>query len=74
MVEEIERNFEIFVITNRYKDIFDDFIDSLDIKSPSILSSINKRLYNITLDFEDKLIKTRFKFYDNISDKSKWQK
>lgn len=71
MVEKIERNFEIFTITNKYKNTFNDFFNSLDIKSLSILSSINKKLYNITLDFEDKLIKTRFKFYDNISNKSK---
>lgn len=61
-------------MTNRYKDTFDNFINSLDIKSLSILNLINKKLYNITSDFEDKLIKTRSKFNNNISDKLKQQK
>lgn len=44
MIEERKKNFEIVVISNRYKDTLDDFIDSSNLKSP--LRPVDKRLRN----------------------------
>lgn len=50
-----KENSNIITILNKYKNTFDDFIDSLDIKFLDQLGPINKRLHNIS-SFEDSLI------------------
>lgn len=48
---EVEKNSQIFIIYNRYKNIFNNFIDSLNIKSLSMPNPINKNWGNITPGF-----------------------
>lgn len=71
MIRKIKKNFEIFTIYNKYKNKLTNFIDNLNIKSLNMPNLINKRLYNITLNFKNKLIKIQYKFYNNFLDKSK---
>lgn len=46
-VEYKKRNIKIIAIFNRYKNNLEDFIDSLDLKSPDQTRLIDKRSYNI---------------------------
>lgn len=45
MIRKKKRNFEIMTIFNIYKDVWDDFINSSNLKSS--LRSIDKESYNI---------------------------
>lgn len=54
-VREAKKKSKIMAISNKYKDTFDNFINSLDKKFLDQLEAINKRLYN-TLKFENSLI------------------
>lgn len=56
MIKEIEENSEIMTIFNKYKDIFNKLIDSLDIKFPDESKLIDKKLYN-AFSFESNSIK-----------------
>lgn len=61
---------EIITIFNRYKDTFEDFIESsLDIKPPNIPKPIKKRVCNIMPSFENPL--TKLKLDKNILNRSK---
>lgn len=62
---------KIKVIFNKYKDMLNNLIDSLDIKFSSILNLINKELYNVIPNSEEKSIKTKSKFINNFLNKSK---
>lgn len=63
-----EEKTKIMAIPNRYKDTFDDSINSLHIKSPNILRLVNKESCNIMLDFKNLLIE--LKLDKNILDGS----
>ena len=54
MIREIKKNPEIVAISNKYKNIFDDLINSLDAESPDWLGPIDKKSCNIPR-FKDSL-------------------
>lgn len=56
MVERIEGKSQIITLFNKYKDTFDNFIDSSDAMSLNRLRPINKVLYNIS-ESESKPVK-----------------
>lgn len=41
------------IIFNTYKNILKDFVNNLDIKPFTMIKAVNKRSYNILLDFEN---------------------
>lgn len=53
MFGESKGRIEILVISNRYKNILGDFIDSLDIEFPIMPRSMSKRSYNIIANSKD---------------------
>lgn len=61
--------FKILVIFNKYKDIFDNFINSLYIKSLIKSNLIKKRLYNIIFSFKNSLIKIKSKLNKDFLNK-----
>lgn len=64
---------EIVVIFNRYKDIFNNFIDNLDTKSSNRLKLIDKALYNI-FRFKSKSIEAKTKLEENFLNKNSLKK
>lgn len=71
MIGKVKQKSEILVIFNKYKDTFEDFIDSIDIKLTNILKLVYKKLYNIMPDFENSSIE--FKLDKNLLNESQWQ-
>lgn len=70
-IKMIEGKTEIIETFNRYKDTFEDFIDSLDIELLNIPKLVDKGLYNIMLN--SKHLPTKLKLDKNILDGSKQQ-
>lgn len=63
-----EKKTKIIAIANRYKDIFDDLLDSLDIKPLNMPRLVNKRPCNILPNSKNPL--TESKLNKNILDGS----
>ena len=61
--------FEIMAIRNRYKDTFDDLINTLDLESPDWLAPINEGSRDVSrsANSSTKLLKGRW-LYKDISD------
>lgn len=70
-VEEIEGKTKILTIFNKYKNTFEDFIDSSNIESSDISKTVDKGLHNIMLSSKNHLIEP--KLDENLLDGSKWQ-
>lgn len=68
VIREVETKTEIMVIPNRYKDTFNDLIDSSDIKPLNMPRLVNKGLHNVMLSSENP--SNRPKLDKNISDRS----
>ena len=70
----MEKNFEIVIFFNKYKDTLDDFINSSNLESLNQSRLINKKLCN-TPRFKASLIELLERFYlnENISDSLAWQ-
>lgn len=71
MIREAEAKTEIKGIFNRYKDTFEDLVNSSDIKPLNMPRPVDKRLHNIMLGSKDLLIKP--KLDENILDGSQRQ-
>lgn len=71
IIKKIEENFEIVAIPNKYKNPFNDLINSSDIESPNKFKLINKGSCNMSR-FESNLIKLleRDYFDKDVLDKS----
>lgn len=50
---------EIKTILNRYKDNFEDFVNSSDIEPSNMLRPVDKRLCNVMFGFENFLTKPK---------------
>lgn len=59
------------IISNQYKDIFEDLVDSLDIEFSNMSRPVDKGPCNVMPSSEDSL--TGDKLDKNILDKSQWQ-
>lgn len=57
----MEEKTEILAISNRYKDIFENVIDNLNIKPLDMPRPVNKKLYNIMPDSKNPLTKPKLK-------------
>lgn len=68
----VEKKTEIMVIPNRYKDTFEDIVDSSDIKPLNMLKLVDKSLYNIMPGFENP--QNEHKLNANILDRLQRQK
>lgn len=62
---------EIMAIPNRYKDTFEDLLNSSDIKPPNMPRPVDKKLHNVMLGSEN--LPTELKLDKNISDGSQRQ-
>lgn len=70
-IRGVKEKTEILAISNRYKNILEDFVNSLDIKLSNMPKLINKEPYNIILGFENSL--TKLKLDKNFLDESQRQ-
>lgn len=68
-----QRKSEIVAIFNRYKDNFNNFINSSDTKSSNRLKLIDKALYNI-FRFKNKSIEVETKLEENFLNKNPLKK
>lgn len=55
MVKGAKKKSETVVISNKYKDTFDDFINSSDLELPDWLRPIDKRLYNVSRSVDNSI-------------------
>lgn len=54
-VGRVEEKIEILAILNKYKDIFEDLVDSLDMDTLDVLRPVDKKPYNVMLGLENPL-------------------